>query len=76
MEDVAVRLQPFLEQHLYPDLRGSRRPLVVAHGNTIRALDEILRRGEGERLEDPHRHAFAVPPGSGNARRARSGFSG
>jgi len=51
MEDVAARLQPFLTDHLLPDLISGRRPLVVAHGNTIRVLDELLRRGEGTRLE-------------------------
>jgi len=51
MEDVAARVRPFLEEQLFRDLRAGLRPLVVAHGNTIRVLDELLRGGVGTRLE-------------------------
>ncbi|MBK5294609.1 MAG: 2,3-bisphosphoglycerate-dependent phosphoglycerate mutase [Acidobacteriia bacterium] len=51
MEEVEERVRPFLDEQLFPDLRAGRRPLVVAHGNTIRVLDELLRAGVGARLE-------------------------
>jgi 2,3-bisphosphoglycerate-dependent phosphoglycerate mutase len=50
LEDVAARLDPFLEEQIFPALESGLRPLIVAHGNTIRVLDEILRQGAGERM--------------------------
>jgi 2,3-bisphosphoglycerate-dependent phosphoglycerate mutase len=51
LEDLVERVSPFLEKELRPAVMGGRRCLVVAHGNVIRALDELLRNGKGSRLD-------------------------
>jgi 2,3-bisphosphoglycerate-dependent phosphoglycerate mutase len=42
LKDVVVRLQPYLEEVLLPDLRTGRPVLVAAHGNSLRALVKQL----------------------------------
>ena len=51
LEDLADRVQPLLDGQIRPALCVGRVILVVAHGNTIRVLDELLRGGTGARLE-------------------------
>lgn len=51
LDDLLERVRPCWEQEIRPALEAARRVLVVAHGNTIRALDELLRNGAGERLD-------------------------
>src|SRR5262249_34835613 len=38
LADTAARVLPFWERHILPDLRASTNVLVVAHGNSLRAL--------------------------------------
>ncbi|MEW1775584.1 2,3-bisphosphoglycerate-dependent phosphoglycerate mutase [Streptomyces sp. NPDC086777] len=42
LEDVLVRLLPYWESAIVPDLRANRTVLVVAHGNTLRALVKLI----------------------------------
>ena len=42
LKDVVVRLQPYLDEVLVPDLRDGRIVLVAAHGNSLRALVKQL----------------------------------
>jgi len=38
LADTAARVLPFWERHILPDLRAGKNVLVVAHGNSLRAL--------------------------------------
>jgi 2,3-bisphosphoglycerate-dependent phosphoglycerate mutase len=38
LADTADRVLPYWESHILPDLKGGRDVLVVAHGNSLRAL--------------------------------------
>jgi 2,3-bisphosphoglycerate-dependent phosphoglycerate mutase len=38
LADTAARVLPYWESHILPDLRAGRNVLVVAHGNSLRAL--------------------------------------
>jgi 2,3-bisphosphoglycerate-dependent phosphoglycerate mutase len=38
LADTAARVLPYWEGHILPDLRAGRNVLVVAHGNSLRAL--------------------------------------
>lgn len=58
LEDLVERLRPFCDNELLEAVRGGGRALVVAHGNTIRALDYILR---GEAAEPFERVPPATP---------------
>ena len=42
LADVPVRAMPYWHQAIEPDLRAGRTVLVVAHGNSIRALLKVL----------------------------------
>ena len=42
LADTAARVMPYWERHLLPDLRAGRNLLVVAHGNSLRALYKYL----------------------------------
>lgn len=42
LKDVVVRMLPYWHDNIVPDLLAGRRPLVVAHGNSIRALVKHL----------------------------------
>ena len=44
LADVVTRAVPYWEQGIVPDLRAGLRILVVAHGNSIRALLKYLKR--------------------------------
>ena len=57
LQDTADRVQPYWRDTLAPSLRAGRQLLVVAHGNSIRALVthvERSPRGEFESGEIPH----------------------
>lgn len=51
LDDLMERVRPLWEGDIREAVRGGRRVLVVAHGNTIRAFDELVRGGVGERLD-------------------------
>jgi 2,3-bisphosphoglycerate-dependent phosphoglycerate mutase len=38
LADTAARVLPYWEKHILPDVRAGRNVLVVAHGNSLRAL--------------------------------------
>src|SRR5207237_2583032 len=38
LADTAARVLPYWESHIRPDLRAGKNVLVVAHGNSLRAL--------------------------------------
>jgi 2,3-bisphosphoglycerate-dependent phosphoglycerate mutase len=42
LKDVVVRMLPYWHDNIVPDLVAGREPLVVAHGNSIRALVKHL----------------------------------
>jgi 2,3-bisphosphoglycerate-dependent phosphoglycerate mutase len=42
LKDVVDRMLPYWYDQIVPDLRAGRRPLVVAHGNSLRALVKHL----------------------------------
>ncbi|MEU9286584.1 2,3-bisphosphoglycerate-dependent phosphoglycerate mutase [Streptomyces sp. NPDC048275] len=42
LKDVLARLVPYWESAIVPDLRAKRTALVVAHGNTLRALVKLI----------------------------------
>ena len=42
LKDVVVRMLPYWHDRIVPDLLAGREPLVVAHGNSIRALVKHL----------------------------------
>jgi 2,3-bisphosphoglycerate-dependent phosphoglycerate mutase len=42
LKDTLVRVQPYWEQRLAPELLAGRNVLVVAHGNSLRALVKML----------------------------------
>jgi 2,3-bisphosphoglycerate-dependent phosphoglycerate mutase len=50
IHDVLVRLRPYWESRIAPDIDAGRVVLVVAHGNTLRALMKHLDRLPGDDL--------------------------
>ncbi len=42
LKDTVARFLPFWNERIAPEVRGGRRAIVVAHGNTIRALVKYL----------------------------------
>ena len=58
LKDTLVRVMPFWESRIVPELRAERTVLVVAHGNSLRALVKMLDgMSESEVLE------FNIPTG-------------
>ncbi|MBL8295614.1 MAG: 2,3-bisphosphoglycerate-dependent phosphoglycerate mutase [Bryobacterales bacterium] len=51
LDDLMERLRPLWQTDIHDAVTAGRKVLVVAHGNTIRAFDELLRSGQGERLD-------------------------
>ena len=43
LKDTLVRVNPFLEKNLLPKVGGGKNCLVVAHGNSLRAIIKILK---------------------------------
>lgn len=42
LADVRLRLQPYVDDVLRPELDGGRRVVVVSHGNTLRMLRQLV----------------------------------
>ena len=42
LKDVHARVVPYYEQHILPELRAGKNVIVVAHGNSLRALVKHL----------------------------------
>jgi 2,3-bisphosphoglycerate-dependent phosphoglycerate mutase len=58
LRDVVVRLLPYWHDAIVPDLRAGRRVLVVAHGNSLRALIKHL-----EGISDEDIPGLDIPTG-------------
>lgn len=58
LKDVVERMLPYWYDQIVPDLRSGRRPLVVAHGNSLRALVKHL-----DGLSDDEVVALNIPTG-------------
>jgi len=52
LKDVVVRMLPYWHDVIVPDLRAGRLPLVVAHGNSLRALVKHLDRVSDQDIVD------------------------
>jgi 2,3-bisphosphoglycerate-dependent phosphoglycerate mutase len=52
LRDVVARLLPYWHDAIVPDLRAGRRVLVVAHGNSLRALVKHLEGISDEKIPD------------------------
>lgn len=55
LKDVHARVVPYFEAHILPELREGHNVLVVAHGNSLRALIKHL-----ERIADDKIHEYEV----------------
>ena len=58
LKDTAARLQPCWDRDIVPDLRDGKRLLIVAHGNSLRAIVKHL-----DRVSDHDILRFNVPTG-------------
>ena len=58
LKDVVVRMLPYWETEIVPDLRAGRTVLVAAHGNSLRALVKYL-----DRISDDAIAALNIPTG-------------
>ncbi|MHB8294915.1 MAG: 2,3-bisphosphoglycerate-dependent phosphoglycerate mutase [Acidimicrobiales bacterium] len=58
LADVVARMLPYWHDEIYPELRAGRRVLVVAHGNSLRALIKHL-----EGISDDAIPGVEVPTG-------------
>src|SRR5690606_19545832 len=58
LKDTLGRVLPFWEQRIAPELRAGRNVLVVAHGNSLRALVKML-----DGMSDQDIVEFNIPTG-------------
>lgn len=68
LADVAIRVLPFWQEAIEPQLVGGRTVFVVAHGNTLRALASVVFGLPDERVEHlniPAGHPLLVPVDAG-----------
>ena len=42
LKDTLARVQPYWEEHIAPQIRAGRQVIIVAHGNSLRALVKML----------------------------------
>jgi 2,3-bisphosphoglycerate-dependent phosphoglycerate mutase len=52
VHDMMARIEPVWREEILPQLAGGRTVLVAVHGIAIRALDEMIRDGGGERMKE------------------------
>ncbi|HWB46681.1 MAG TPA: 2,3-bisphosphoglycerate-dependent phosphoglycerate mutase [Hyphomicrobiaceae bacterium] len=50
LKDTAERVLPYYEAHIWPDMQAGRNVLVVAHGNSLRALVMKIEGLTGEQI--------------------------
>jgi 2,3-bisphosphoglycerate-dependent phosphoglycerate mutase len=50
MKDVYARVVPYYESHIVPELKAGKNVLVVAHGNSLRALVKYLEQLSNDEL--------------------------
>ena len=70
LADVVARFLPYFTDVIVPDLRVGKTVLIVAHGNSLRALVKYLDGMSDEddrRAEHPDRHSAALRPGCRHA---------
>jgi 2,3-bisphosphoglycerate-dependent phosphoglycerate mutase len=58
LQDTVERVLPFWREHIEPALRAGRRPLIVAHGNSLRGLIKYL-----DRISDDDIANLEIPTG-------------
>ena len=58
LRDTVERVLPFWREHIVPALRAGRRPLIVAHGNSLRGLIKYL-----DRISDEEIVNLEIPTG-------------
>jgi 2,3-bisphosphoglycerate-dependent phosphoglycerate mutase len=58
LKDTLARVLPYWEKRIAPELAGGRNVLVVAHGNSLRALVKML-----DRISDADIVEFNIPTG-------------
>lgn len=68
LKDVYQRVIPYFEQHILPDIQAGRNVLVVAHGNSLRALVKYL-----EGISDYDIQNFELQPGEMRLYETRGG---
>jgi len=59
LKDTLVRVQPYWESRIAPDVRAGRCTLVSAHGNSLRALVKLL-----ENISDDDIVRLEIPTGA------------
>ncbi len=69
LADLRIRLWPYVDSELLPSLDAGETVLVVAHGNTIRMLRQLL-----EGLSDERAARIEVPTGRPSVYRDVAGF--
>lgn len=52
VHDMMARVEPVFRERILPEVSAGRVVLVAAHGIAIRALDEMIREGGGERMKE------------------------
>ena len=52
VHDIMARIEPIWREVIVPELSQGRTVLVAVHGIAIRALDEMIRGGAGERMKE------------------------
>ena len=75
LADVVARFLPYFTDVIVPDLRSGKTVLIVAHGNSLRALVKYLDQmsdDDDRRAEHSDRHSAALRPG----RRPAAGGAG
>jgi 2,3-bisphosphoglycerate-dependent phosphoglycerate mutase len=58
LKDTLVRVTPYWERRIAPELRAGRNVLIVAHGNSLRALVKML-----DKMSDNDIVEFNIPTG-------------
>jgi len=69
LKDVLVRVMPYWDQTILPELRAGKRVLIAAHGNSLRALMKHL-----ENISDDAIAGIDVPTGIPRAYRLNDSF--
>ncbi len=52
LKDVYARIVPYFEEHILPDIKADKNILVVAHGNSLRALIKYIEHASDEAVCD------------------------
>ena len=44
LKDTLIRVNPFLEEHLFTQIRKGKNCLIIAHGNSLRAIIKVIKK--------------------------------